>query len=309
MMNIRHLALAALLSCAGASAGQAQQGGSLLQGADPDFEAGDGRYWLYPTGDKALFAWSSPDMRQWQRGAQLLSLDAIGWIGDDGAPRHFLWAPDMVAANGRWYLYYSVGPQNPTPSRIGVALCRSLAGPCADSGKPLIHDGGNRFEAIDPAVFVDPKDGTAYLYAGGSAGARLRAWVLKPDMISLDRELQVPTPPRFTEGAFMFERGGTYYLSYSSGKWRESSYSVHYATAAAPTGPWSYAGAILVSDAIYKGPGHHAFLRDPTDGRWYIAYHRWEGQRGDGPYTGQRRIAIQPVAFAADGAILPIRME
>lgn len=84
---------------------------------------------------------------------------------------------------------------------------------------------------------------------------------------------------------------------------------MHYATAASPAGPWAYAGAILTSDATYKGPGHHAVLRDPKDGRWHIAYHRWEGQRGDGPYAGQRRIAIQPLAFAADGAILPIRME
>src|SRR3546814_730795 len=130
----------------------------------------------------------SPDRRHWQKGAELIALGGIGWIGDDGASRHALWAPDMVAANGRHYLYFSVGPQNPTPSRIGVATCVGLEGPCTDSGKPLIT-GGKGFEAIDPAVFVDPASKTPYLYAGGSAGAKLRVWTLKSDMVTIDREV------------------------------------------------------------------------------------------------------------------------
>jgi beta-xylosidase len=98
--------------------------------------AADGKYWIYPTdtgrGDK-LFAWSSSDLTHWQKGAApLLEQKQIGWIDDDKAPRHYLWAPHMIAANGRYFFYYSVGPQNPTPSRLGVATCDTPAGPCAD---------------------------------------------------------------------------------------------------------------------------------------------------------------------------------
>jgi beta-xylosidase len=300
-------ALAGIFLAGTAAAGQEVP--SVLDGADPDMIAAEGQYWIYPTGGRALFAWHSADLKHWEKGAQLLAQDAISWIGDDHAPRHALWAPHMIAAGGRYYLYYSVGPQNPTPSRIGVAVCDGPAGPCADSGAALVADGGHGFEAIDPAVFIDPATGKAYLYAGGSAGATLRAWVLAPDMIHIDHEVKVATPRHFTEGVFMSERRGVYYLSYSSGGWRTSGYSVHYAMATSPTGPWHYAGAILVSDAKYKGPGHHAFLRDPRDGRWYISYHRWEGQTGEGPYDGQRRVAIQPIQFDAAGRIRPIRME
>lgn len=286
---------------------------ALFAGADPDIEVADGRYWIYPTnsgegGAERLYTWTSTDMKEWRRGPELLRLDAIRWIRDDGAERHWLWAPDMIAANGRHYLYFSVGPQNPTPSRIGVAVCDGPGGPCSDSGRPLVT-GGDGFEAIDPAVFIDPGDGVRYLYAGGSAGATLRVWVLKPDMVTIDREVPVDTPPRFTEGAFMHERGGLYYLSYSSGSWRHASYSVHYATAASPIGPWTYQGPILVSDVRYKGPGHHAFLKDPADGHWHIAYHRWEGHDGDGPYRGQRQIAIQPLEYRADRSIVPVTMR
>src|SRR3546814_3979631 len=64
-------------------------------------------------------------------------------------------------------------------------------------------------------------------------------------MMTIDREIPVETPPHFTEGAFMHERGGTYYLSYSSGSYRHDSYQVHYATAPSPTGPWAYRGKIV----------------------------------------------------------------
>jgi beta-xylosidase len=309
---MRRLAFAAALLAGLPAAAAAQEVKSVFASADPDSMAAEGKYWIYPTdtgrGDK-LFAWSSSDMLGWTKGPELISQKGIAWIDADKAPRHFLWAPEMVEADGHYYLYYSVGPQNPTPSRIGVATCDGPAGPCRDSGKPLISDGGKGFEAIDPAVFIDPKTKTPYLYAGGSAGAKLRVWVLKPDMVSVDHEVKVDQPPNFTEGAFVHYRGGVYYLSYSAGQWNYSTYQVHYAVSLSPTGPWRYGGPILQSDKKYKGPGHHSFFQDPKDGQWYIVYHRWEGKKGDGPYSDDRRIAIQKLEYRADGAILPIKMD
>src|SRR3546814_1093950 len=87
--------------------------------------------------------------------------DARPIVDDGGAPSHGLWAPDMLAANGRYYFYYSIGPQHPTPSRLGVATCEAPAGPCIDSGQPLLTGGGG-FEAIDPMVFADAKSGKTY---------------------------------------------------------------------------------------------------------------------------------------------------
>ncbi len=305
---MRALVLIAALLAGLPPAASAQEVKSVFNGADPDIEFAEGRWWIYPTGGDGLSAWSSTDRVKWTRSEPLIRLRNIAWADDDRAPQHFLWAPDMVQANGGWYFYYSVGPQNPTPSRLGVATCKGPAGPCTDSGKPLVT-GGKGFEAIDPAVFVDPKSKTPYLYAGGSAGATLRVWKLKPDMVSLDQEVKVDTPPNFTEGAFMHYRKGIYYLSYSAGRWNDASYQVHYAVALSPTGPWRYGGALLTGDRRYRGPGHHSFFEDPKDGKWYIAYHRWEGQIGDGPYNGDRRVAIQPIDYRDDGVILPIKMR
>lgn len=285
-------------------------GGALFPGADPHALAAEGRYWLYPTGDSdSLRAWSSYDLESWTPHAPLIHQKDIAWIRDDGARRHHLWAPHMQPANGKYYLYYSVGPQTPTPSRIGVAVSDSPYGPCLDSGRPLLT-GGPGFEAIDPHVFVDPKSGKIYLYAGGSAGSTLRLFELAPDMVSLLREIEVEQPPGFTEAAFMHERDGVYHLSYSHGRWNSASYSVRYAVSSSPTGPWTYQGVILKSDSACKGPGHHSFFQDPKNGLWWIAYARWDGETGEGPYRGDRRqIAIAPVVYSSAGLIEPIRME
>ena len=287
----------------------------LFTGADPDIVALCGRWWVYPTNAvdptdgfaaTRFYAWSSPDLRHWTRSAPLLQMADVPWIKADGAPNHGLWAPSLTTANGRYYLYYAVGPQNPTPSRLGVAVGDSPAGPFRDSGRPL-YTGGNGFEAIDPMTFVDPKSGKAYLYAGGSAGATLRIFELKPDMTEIAREIPVKTPPLFTEGAFMHERNGLYYLSYSHGHWNGPDYSVHYATGPTPVGPWTYRGRILSSDRTHQGPGHHSFAENPRTHQWVIAYHRWERGPGAGPFDGTRQVAIDRIRYRADGSIMPVR--
>lgn len=294
-------------------AGTALADNPQIQGADPHALYIGDELWVFPTGGPGgswsadrFGAFSSRDLRTWRSRGVLITRDQIGWIGDDGAPEHFLWAPGVATRDGKWYLYYSVGPQNPTPSRIGVAVADRPEGPYRDSGRPLVT-GGKGFEAIDPMVFTDPRSGRIYLYAGGSAGAKLRVWELAPDMVTIRREVPVGTPPQFTEGAFMHERDGTYYLSYSHGRFNAGDYSVHYATAPGPIGPWRYRGAILTSDARHQGPGHHSFVKSPR-GDWLIVYHRWEQAPGPAPFRGERQVAIDRVEYAKDGRIRPIVM-
>lgn len=283
----------------------------VLDGADPHVQVFDGAFWLYPTeahSRRPIFAaYRSTDLREWQRQGTLLDLDRVPWVKSDGAPWHGAWAPAIARKNGRFYFYYSVGPQNPTPSRIGVATGDSPAGPFTDSGKPLLT-GGDGFEAIDPMVFTDPADGKSWFYAGGSAGAKLRVFELADDMVSFKREVKVEQPPHFTEAPFMHRRGKTYYLSYSHGRWNDASYCVHYATAASPVGPWEYRGKILESDTTRQGPGHHSFVESPQTGEWFIVYHRWETAKKEGPFRGGRKIAVEKIAYDEKGLIPPVKM-
>ena len=309
------LLLAALPALAAVQSPAPELRNPVLVGADPHMAVVCDTYWLYPTNatDAAdgqatrFYGYSSRDLRRWTRSAPLLDMKDVSWIDDDGAATHYLWAPALAQGNGRYYLYYSVGPQNPTPSRLGVAVSDRPGGPFRDSGRPLLT-GGNGFEAIDPMVFVDPASGKAYLYAGGSAGATLRVFELKPNMTEIAREIRVATPPQFTEGPFVHLRNGTYYLSYSHGRWNDASYAVHYATGRSAVGPWTYRGRILASDRARKGPGHHSIVRNPTGGDWFVAYHRWDGQAGNGPFRGTRVTAVQRLEHNGRGLLRPIRM-
>jgi hypothetical protein len=286
-------------------------GNPLFRGADPHAVRIADRVWIYPTHyrgrEPGFYAYSSKDLMTWDVHGPILSFSNVGWIDDDGAPRHFAWAPCVAEKDGKYYLYYSVGPQNPTPSRIGVAVSDSPSGPFEDSGRPLLT-GGDGFEAIDPMVFHDSLFDVYYLYAGGSAGATLRMFELADNMIEFRKEIEVDTPPFFTEGAFMHFYEGMYYFSYSHGSYRDASYSVHYAISNCAAGPWTYMGPILVSDEKHKGPGHHSFFSNPQNGQWYIAYHRWNNQAGDGPYRGSRQVAIEKIEYDEDGRIKPVQM-
>jgi len=303
-LTTRTLVLCALAFCASVSrAGEFSN--PLMPGADPHALADGKTVWMYPTGGgggASFYAYSSQDLKKWQRHGPVLRLSDVRWAKSGGRA----WAPGVIERGGKWYFYYCIGPK---PSSIGVAVGDSPAGPFRDSGKPLLQDKGKHgFEAIDPMVFADPKSGKYYLYAGGSAGATLRVFELNPDMVSLAREIPVKTPRNFTEGVFMHYRDGLYYLSYSHGSYKNATYSVHYATSKSPTGPWDYRGAILTSDATHKGPGHHSFFINPADGALLIAYHRYDGVTGSGPYQAHRQLAIERVQYNPDGSIRPIVM-
>ncbi|HEY9730774.1 MAG TPA: family 43 glycosylhydrolase [Drouetiella sp.] len=283
----------------------------LFDGADPDILVEGTRFWIYPTTEdkskKEFFVYASDDLHHWKRQGPILEEKDVAWIPKDGAPLHELWAPGIFKHKNKYYLYYAVGPQNPTPSRIGVAVCDTPDGKFVDSGKPLIT-GSSDFEAIDPMVFRDPKTDNIYLYCGGSAGAKLKIFQLNDDCVSIKKEVTSETPPQFTEAPFMHIRNDIYYLSYSHGKWNSDEYSVHFATSKTPVGPWHYQGQILRTDKKHAGPGHHSFAKDPTDGKWYVIYHRWNNAVESGKMPEVRSVSIDSVEYDSNGLMLPIVM-
>ena len=309
---MNRLGLLLTIGLGGSPAHQAPPGTNpVLAGADPHVVVLRDQVWLYPThsggGEPRFHAYSSTDLRQWKDHGPVLRFADVKWINDDGERTHYAWAPALAERAGKFYFYFSVGPQGRTPARIGVAVGDRPQGPFRDSGRPLLT-GGNGFEAIDPMVFRDPLKGKHYFYAGGSAGAKLRIFEMNPDMVSFKKEIPVKTPPKFTEGPFVHFRRGTYYLTYSHGFWRDHTYSSYYATSGTPYGPWRYGGPFLTGDSVHKGPGHHSIFRGPGADEWYIAYHRWNRAEGKGPYRGARQVAIDRLEHGLGGVLRPVRM-
>ncbi|MBW8864165.1 MAG: family 43 glycosylhydrolase, partial [Verrucomicrobia bacterium] len=270
--------------------------------ADPYIGYLAGQYWIYPTSEdtKSFHAFSSSNLVDWVDQGEVFNLSQSSW-----ATNGYGWAPCVVYFKGNYYFYYAMGgAAGWQDSKIGVAVGASPTGPFVDIGVPLTvsQTSSPHIEAIDPMVFFDT-DGKAYLYYGGSGGANLGIRQLNTnDMASFSGSLNVVTPANFTEAAFMSKRNGVYYISYSNGNWQTNTYNVRYATGNSPMGPWTYAGQILTSDSLHKGPGSHAFLQLPNTDTWYICYHYW-----DSVYS-TRHVALDSLVYNPNGTISPVTM-
>ncbi|MET0904587.1 MAG: hypothetical protein ABWY10_00825, partial [Tardiphaga sp.] len=90
---------------AAALAGAALAGNPQVQGADPHAMFIGDELWVFPTGGPGgswsadrFGAFSSRDLKTWTPRGELIRREQIGWIKDDGAPQHFLWAPGVATA-------------------------------------------------------------------------------------------------------------------------------------------------------------------------------------------------------------------
>lgn len=268
--------------------------------ADPFILAHDAGYYLFGTTGGA----TAPD----REFAVLHSLDLLTWTSlagplhrPDAALGDAFWAPEVVQADDRWWMYYSVG-HGDAGHHIRVAVADHPAGPYDDLGIVLTPD--ERF-AIDPHPFQDA-DGTWYLYFARDvldherAGTHLAVAPLH-DMTRLggpttevlapsaDWQVYARDRPMYggvynwhtLEGPSVLERHDRYWLTFSGGAWTGRDYQVSWAVADNPLGPWQAAsgvsGRLLATDAPSGliGPGHNSLCTDPQ-GRDVIVFHSWD---------------------------------
>ncbi len=293
--------------------GGLKSGNPVLEGwyADPEPRIFDGKYWIYPTcsapyDEQTRFdAFSSDDLVHWTKSERILEMSSVSWA------RRAMWAPSPVERNGRYYYYFAANDiqSDAEYGGIGVAVADRPEGPYRDAlGKPLIDRFVNGAQPIDPHAFID-EDGSAYLYYGGWGHCNVVR--LGEDMISLNsfedgETFKEVTPEQFVEGPCMIKRVGKYYFMWSEGGWGEPDYSVAYAIAESPAGPFRRVGKILQQDAgVATSAGHHGVLQIPGTDEWYIVYHRRPLSRTD---RNHRVVCIDRMKFAADGSIEPVQM-
>jgi beta-xylosidase len=267
--------------------------------ADPHIAVFGKRFYIYPTSDgsegwksTSFTAWSSKDLVKWKPEGVILDLPRdLTWAKERA------WAPAIAHKNGKYYYYYSADVN------IGVAVSNKPTGPFRDPiGKPLVRKAMLRGQMIDPMAFVDD-DGAAYLYWGQGNCNMVK---LGEDMISYDSTKIVSIKPKgYNEGSFVFKRNGKYYLMWSEFDTRDPRYSVAYATANSPLGPFVKAEnrPVLKGKGVVKGAGHHSVVQVPGKDEWYIVYHRFKIPGGNG-YN--RETCISPMRFDKEGNILPV---
>ena len=324
--------LAASLS---AQQGNVTSGNPVFPGwyADPEGIVFDDTYWIYPTvsmlhGEDTLTyrkearrktrainpdynqqthldAFSSKDLVHWTKHPSVLSIENVKWV------EYAMWAPSIIRANGKYYLFFGGNDiqSDNEYGGIGVAVADRPEGPFKDAlGKPLISKFVNGAQPIDQFVFRDD-DGQYYMYYGGWRHCNVVR--MKDDLLSLKpfdngeyyREV---TPENYVEGPFMMKRNGKYYFMWSEGGWGGPNYSVAYAIADSPTGPFKRIGKILQQDEqVATGAGHHSVIQIPGKDEYYIVYHR----RPLGcTHSGERQVCIDKLEFDEQGYIKPVKI-
>lgn len=280
--------------------------------ADPEAVIFDKKYWIYPTYSAPynqqifLDAFSSPDLVNWTKHPRIIDSTAVKWAW------RAMWAPSIVEKGGKYYLFFGandIQDDKKDVGGIGIGVADSPAGPFRDYlGKPLVDKIINGAQPIDQYVFKD-KDGQYYLIYGGWRHcniAKLKddftGFVPFPDGTTF-REI---TPKGYVEGPTMFIRNGKYYFMWSEGGWTGPNYSVAYAVADSPFGPFERVDKILKQDPkVATGAGHHSVIQVPGKDQWYIVYHRRPLTETDGNH---RETCIDKMEFDGKGLIKPVQI-
>ena len=273
--------------------------------ADPEGIIMDDEYWIFPTYsapyDKQVHfdAFSSPDLVNWTKHERIIDTTVIKWA------HSAVWAPSIIKKEDQYFLFFGANDiqSNEEYGGIGVAVSDSPKGPYKDHlGKPLVDKFHNGAQPIDQFVFQD--NGKYYLIYGGWRHCNIAQ--LKDDFTGFNpyedgTTFKEITPENYVEGPFMFKKDDKYYFMWSEGSWTGPDYSVAYAVADSPFGPFKRIGKTLQQDTkIATGAGHHSIIHNKDTDDYYMVYHRRPLDETD---RNSRETCIDLMEFYDDGTI------
>ena len=282
----------------------------------PAQEPGSGQATVFPL-------MRSPDLVSWTPASHAMVKPPAD-LGDT------FWAPEIAHAEGRWYLYYSVGFAD-RQHQLRVAIADRPEGPYVDTAQ--LTDPAQVPFAIDPHPFQDD-DGRWYLFHSrdfleevdeSGEPARVGTALVVQPLASMTRLADEPPRTvararrdwqRFSanrpmyggvhdwhtlEGPFVVHDGGRYYCLYSGGNWQDLSYGVDYVVADAVMGPYRddapHEGPRVLRTVVGQviGPGHCSVTYAPDGRTRLIVYHAWDVQ------GTARRLCIDALHVTVEG--------
>ncbi|MDR2685075.1 MAG: family 43 glycosylhydrolase, partial [Prevotellaceae bacterium] len=219
---------------------------------------------------------STVDMVNWTDYGEIMDASDVPWHnGTFQNNSKFMWAPDCVYKNGKYYFYFPHPSKNEADNdwgdnwQVGIATSDFPASDFTILPQPLSGLNNGSEHQIDPCVFVDD-DGQAYIYNGG--GGTCFGGRLKENMIEVDGNMQsMAGLVNFHEATWIHKYNGKYYLSYSdnSGGGANNGDQLKYAVSDSPLGPWTDKGVFLYATGC--GTSHGSIVQ--FNGHWYSFYH------------------------------------
>jgi xylan 1,4-beta-xylosidase len=272
--------------------------------ADVTIYVEGGKYYLTGTngsrgGPSGFTVLESKDLKTWTIPAA--SNDSLGMIltrGDHTYGTKGFWAPQIFKAGDTYYLAYTADEQTV------LAQSKSLLGPYRQSEIAPIDSSEKN---IDPFIFKDD-NGKYYLYlVRFNKGNYL--WVaefdlgkgkIKPETLTkcFDQTEPWEATPNYKsapimEGPTVIKLKDKYYLFYSANHFMNIDYSVGYAVADSPYGPWikQKNSPIIHRSIVGENGSGHGDIFEGLDGQLYYVYHIHFSQNQVSP----RRTRIVPL--------------
>lgn len=279
---------------------------------DPHVLYADGEYFTFATGGPIGFnVWRSSDLTTFTKEK---ALKKIAWASGD------YWAPEVYAANGRYYMFFTARRKEGATLRMGVAVSDAPQGPYEDAiGGPLFDFG---YAVIDGTLLYG-EDGTPYMIYSrdcseniveGRHESHLYGVQLAPDLLSVVGDPVLLTTPdtswELTTGDYLWNEGpvvltheGKYYLFYSANGYATKEYAVGVAVADHPMGPYTKQANNPILNyieedgkVIVSGPGHNSFFT--VGDELFTSYHTHTYTNAP---SGNRQLNIDRAGFHADG--------
>jgi GH43 family beta-xylosidase len=284
--------------------------GGITNIGDPYILKYNKQYFMYCTSSPDGFkVWQSDNMIDWT--AKGLALDRNNPANNWGTGN--FWAPEVKYINGRFYMTYSAKMTNGL-MKVRIAGSDSPLGPFTNWSEPfivndnfsyidadLLPDGDRVFMFFTKDCSVNIVDGkhTSQIFVA-ELSKDLKTFITVPIMATTpDQAWESPNNDfRWNEGSYAMKHDNTYYLMYSANVYSSPDYSIGYATATNPFGPWTkYAGnPVLKKDMSIgaSGPGHNCVTTSPDDKEMFIVYHTHT--YADKP-SGNRNLCIDRMTF------------
>lgn len=269
--------------------------------ADPTARVFEGKVYVYPSHDvdcgtdwfcmKDYHVFSSENLVDWTDHGVIIHQNDVAWVDSNA---NAMWAPDAIEKDGTYYFYFpAIADTNAgfRGRKIGVAISDTPHGPFTPEPEPI--DGVN---GIDPNTFID-QDGQAYLYWSGRGiwGAKLNSNMLEIESDPMRLDEKHPQEG-LREGPFIFERKGTYYLTYP--RVIENTEALVYATGDSPLGPFEYHGVFMDEHESGCWTNHHSIIE--YENQWYLFYHHNDYSPD---FDKNRAIRVDSLFFNPDGTI------
>lgn len=268
------------------------------------------RVYIYGSHDRAgsdsfcdfkLKVWSAPidDLNNWVcHGDIFHTRPDFDHPSDTDWTDGFLYAPDVVEKNGKYYLFCYI-----MWAKGCVAVSDKPEGPfklLSVYKYDIPEDICSQGTFIDPGVLVDD-DGKSYIYCGfeRSFMAELEEdmFTIKPNSC-IEHIIPIEEPYSFFEACSPRKIGDTYYMIYSP----KIGSRLNYLTSKSPTGPFEYRGTIIDNGVDYPAGNDHGSIME-INGQWYIFYHRMTNGT-----IMSRRACVERIEILSDGTIPQVEM-